>query len=297
MDLPVYFLSAFTGKGMQGNAAAICLLDGWLPDKTLQGIASRIGLSETAFLVPRGEGNTYELRWFTPIVEVGLCGHATLGAAHVLFSTSARRCHDLTFETRAGWLAASRDGKRIALNFPEDVPQPCSFAGPLPAALSIPFAEIWAARDYMAVYRSEDQIRSLRVDLAVLRKMDLPGLIVTAPGEHADFVSRYFAPSEGIDEDAVTGSAHCTLLPYWSAKLHRAKLHALQLSESGGEIWGEIQGSRVILSGSVKNFRKGSLELPASLDLSKRPAAAQLLPVSQGAPHHRHNREVCTSEI
>jgi predicted PhzF superfamily epimerase YddE/YHI9 len=260
MPLSVFHVDAFTNKPFAGNPAAVCPLAGWLDDGLLQAVAAENNLSETAFFVPSGEH--YELRWFTPRCEVKLCGHATLASAFVLLQILETNRDSVRFETRfSGALTVSRDGEVLAMDFPSLVPWTC--AAP-PAALieglgKPPATVVQIEDNYFAVYEREDDVRSICPDLRLLEKLHPAGVAITAPGENSDFVSRYFAPSYGIREDAVTGSTHCSLAPYWAQRLGKTNLHARQVSERGGELWCEVKGERVILKGNAVLTLRGEL--------------------------------------
>jgi len=262
MKIPLFCANAFVGKGLQGNAAVVCPLESWLSDAVLQGIARQNNVSETAFLVRDGE--QYRLRWFTPTLEVDLCGHATLAAAYLIFERLEPGRNEVVFRTCRGPLRAWRSGGMISLDFPADNPIPAKAPAGLSDGLGVAPVEVWIARDYMAVYESEEQVRALLPDSSLLCRLDRPGVIATAPGLEADFVSRYFAPQEGIPEDPVTGSAHCTLAPYWAKRLDRSHLHAIQVSRRGGELWCEARQCRVILSGYIAPAWEGAIEVSES---------------------------------
>jgi PhzF family phenazine biosynthesis protein len=217
MRVPLFHVDAFTGRVFSGNPAAVCPLKSWLDDATLQAIATENNLSETAFFVPGREH--YALRWFTPVQEVDLCGHATLASAWVIFNFLDRQTALAVFESRSGTLRVARADDLLVLDFPSRPPERCE-APALVEALGSPPREVWAAaRDYMTVYETEEEVRGLRPEMQRLRALDRLGVIATAPGRTSDFVSRFFAPKAGVDEDPVTGSAHCTLTPYWAERL------------------------------------------------------------------------------
>src|SRR5579875_2931381 len=243
MELPIYQVDAFSSSVFSGNPAAICPLESWLPDATLQAIATENNLSETAFFVPRD--GAYQLRWFTPGCEVDLCGHATLASAHVLFSELKCGGDTLRFETKSGELLVHREDDRLAMDFPSRPPQPISPDPALVPALGGNPVEVLAARDYLIRYASESEVRALTPDMEALKKIDRFAFIVTAPGENCDFVSRFFAPAKGVPEDPVTGSAHCTLIPYWAERLGKTELHARQVGPRGGELFCRLAGDRV----------------------------------------------------
>ncbi len=260
MSLPVFHIDAFTSKPFAGNPAAVCPLAAWLDDSLLQAVAAENNLSETAFLVPRGDG--YELRWFTPRCEVKLCGHATLASAFVLLRVLGAKRDSVRFETRfSGALTVSLDGDLLAMDFPALVPWTC---GAPPTALveglgKLPATVVQIEDNYFAVYEREEDVRSIRPDFRLLEKLHPAGVAITAPGENCDFVSRYFAPSYGLQEDPVTGSTHCSLAPYWAQRLGKTSLHARQVSERGGELWCEVRGERVILRGHAVLTLRGEL--------------------------------------
>lgn len=259
MTIPVFHLDAFTSQLFRGNPAAVCVLDDWLPDKVLQSIAAENNLSETAFMVRRGD--RYQLRWFTPVTEVDLCGHATLASAFVLMHRLEPDRNAVAFDTRSGELRVRREAELLAMDFPARPPSPCVEPPGLTQALGTASREVWASRDLMVVLESEAEVRALRPRFDLLARLDTFAVIVTASGEQADFVSRFFAPRAGIDEDPVTGSAHCTLVPYWAKRLAKPTLHALQVSARGGELWCEDRGARVTLKGSCVLYSEGQILL------------------------------------
>src|SRR5712691_9750809 len=263
MEIPIYQTDAFASGLFRGNPAAVCPLDRWLPDATMQAIALENNLAETAYYVPAGP-DRYKLRWFTPEVEVDLCGHATLATASVISevrreTTSAH----LTFDSRSGELTVDREDGLYHLNFPSRPPEACKVDASLVPALGIAPASILGAADYLCVYESEEQVRALRPDMTRLMGIDLFAVIVTAPGADCDFVSRFFAPSKGVPEDPVTGRAHTTLIPYWSKRLGKQKLFARQVSRRGGEIWCQDLGARVRIGGRAVQYLEGHITVPA----------------------------------
>lgn len=260
MKLHQYQIDAFTRRVFGGNPAAVCPLERWLDDGVLQAIAAENNLSETAFFVPEGDG--YRLRWFAPLGEVDLCGHATLATAYVLFEILGRNGDEVRFQTRSGTLTVRRDRERLVMDFPLQPPRSCAPPEALSAGLKQTPLAVLAAADYLAVYATEEEILALQPDLRELERLDLRGVIVTAPGRDVDFVSRFFGPKFGIPEDPVTGSAHCTLAPYWAQRLQRHRLTARQLSARGGELECELQGERVLLYGQAVRFMEGEIELP-----------------------------------
>lgn len=259
MKIRLFQIDAFTGKLFTGNPAAVCPLDGWLDDKTLQAIATENNLSETAYLVP--QGTAYQIRWFTPTTEVDLCGHATVASAFVLCSFIEPSRREVTLLSKSGPLTVTKDGDLYSLDFPARRPVPCKAPDLLSRALGQRPKEVLNSRDYLAVFDSEEEIRSLDPDMGLLKQLDLFAVIVTAPGRNSDFVSRFFAPARGVPEDPVTGSAHCTLIPYWAKCLGKSKLHAFQLSSRGGELFCENRGDRVIISGRAVKYLEGIIDL------------------------------------
>lgn len=261
MKLPYYEISAFTTNAFGGNPAGVCPLAAWLPDPVLQSIAANNNLAETAFMVPRGDD--FDLRWFTPTTEVDLCGHATLAAAFVLFIERGVHAKDIRFHSRSGVLTVSREGDLLTLDFPSRPANPCVLPDALVRGLGAKPQEVLKARDYLAVFTSEADVRALKPDFVALRALDCLGIIATAPGDDCDFVSRFFAPGAGINEDSVTGSAHCTLIPYWSQRLGKKMLHARQVSVRGGELICELVGPRVRIGGRATIFLSGEIFVPS----------------------------------
>ena len=258
MTIPIYQADAFTDQLFGGNPAAICPLSKWLPDELMQQIAKENNLAETAFFVKTAKGFT--LRWFTPEYEIDLCGHATLASAHILFTELAYNGDTIHFETvKAGVLTVKKDGDKYTMDFPSRPPIPIEIPNGLTEALGKQPLSILRSRDYFVVYETEDDILNITPDFFALSKMDTVGVIVTAPGKEVDFVSRFFAPGAGIPEDPVTGSAHCNLIPYWAKKLGKDKLHAYQLSARKGELWCELKGDRVLMSGKAITYLKGEI--------------------------------------
>jgi PhzF family phenazine biosynthesis protein len=257
--ITIYQADAFTDTLFGGNPAAICPLQEWLPDELMQSIAAENNLAETAFFVPKG--HEFELRWFTPEVEIDLCGHATLASAHILFTQLGYQADRINFHTlKAGILTVSRDADLYTLDFPSSPPASCDIpAGLLEALGGKSPVEVLRSRDYFVVYESEQDILDLSPDFNALGKVETIGVIVTAAGKNCDFVSRFFAPAAGIDEDPVTGSAHCSLIPYWASKLKKTKMHAFQLSERMGELWCEHKGDRVLMAGKAVTYLKGEI--------------------------------------
>jgi len=260
MDIPIYQVDAFSRSVFSGNPAAVCPLERWLSDGTMQAIASENNLAETAFFVRNG--GSIDLRWFTPVCEVDLCGHATLGSAHVVFEELQEPGDTVRFQTKSGELAVRRQGGGLlAMNFPSRPPQRVEPDPLVAVALGGKPIEILAARDYLVRYGSAEEVRALSPDMEALKKIDRFAFIVTAPGTDCDFVSRFFAPAQGIPEDPVTGSAHCTLIPYWAKELAKAELHGRQISSRGGELFCKLLGDRVEIAGYAALFLKGRIQV------------------------------------
>jgi PhzF family phenazine biosynthesis protein len=257
MKITFYQIDAFTSRVFSGNPAGVCLLESWLEDRTLQSIAAENNLSETAFLV--SAGNDFELRWFTPKVEIDLCGHATLASAFAVFEYTGHDGVRVDFQTKSGNLSVQRKGDLLVMDFPSRPPVACPQPERLGEILGLPPVQVLRSRDLMAVYDDEEQIRRLKPDMDSVATLDCFGVIVTAPGKNNDFVSRFFAPNAGIPEDPVTGSAHCTLIPYWSERIGKKELHALQLSARGGELFCEDRGDRVSIGGHAVTYLSGSI--------------------------------------
>jgi len=259
MEIPLHQIDAFADGVFSGNPAAVCPLEEWVPDDLMQAIAMENNLSETAFFVKSGE--SYHIRWFTPVAEVSLCGHATLASAYVLFNEGRVEGDEVRLQSLSGELRVTRAGELLTLDFPAQLGGPCAIPEGLAEALGTTPLEVYRAMDYMAVFESEDQVRSLEPDVAALRRLDLRGVIVTAPGREVDFVSRFFAPKFGVNEDPVTGSAHCKLAPYWAVRLGKNRLTARQLSKRGGSLVCEVAGDRVLISGRAVPYLKGTIRV------------------------------------
>ena len=258
---PFFQVDAFAARPFEGNPAAVVLLDDWLPAEVMLAIAAENNLSETAFVVQRSGEN--HLRWFTPGVEVDLCGHATLGAATVMFHEGLVTDDEVRFSTRSGVLSVRRSDDAYVMDFPARFPKPIATPVELTAALRCEPQAVVAAKRWMAVFSDQERIEALNPDFPAIAALDTCALIVTAPGRDCDFVSRYFAPGKGVDEDPVTGSAHCTLTPYWADRLGRTDdLTARQLSSRGGSLRCTLSGDRVLLKGNAVLFASGSIHVP-----------------------------------
>lgn len=258
-SIPYFEVFAFTRRMFAGNPAGVCLLEEWLPNEQLQAIAAQNGLPETAFMIERPE--FFDLRWMTPTVEVELCGHATLAAAHVLFRHLGRTGDVICFQTQSGELNVDREGNRLVLDFPSRPAKETGLSKALADSLGAQPEQILQGRDYVAVFASQQEVAAIEPDLGPLAKLDAQGVVITAPGEDCDFVSRYFAPAAGIPEDPVTGSTHCTLIPYWSQRLGKKKLFARQISPRGGELFCEDRGERVGIGGEALTYVEGKIYL------------------------------------
>lgn len=263
-SLPIYQVDAFAEAPFTGNPAAIVPLSEWLPDATLQAIAMENNLAETAFFLPEAPGGDadFHLRWFTPAVEVDLCGHATLATAAVLFDRLGFAGDTIRFRSRSGVLTATTDGERVALDFPVRAGAPTLVPDGLAAALGgiEPVGFLRAVKS-MAVLASEEEVRAVRPNLTYIAAMDGDGLIVTGPGDSCDAASRYFAPHAGIDEDPVTGSAHCTIAPYWAERLGKSELLCRQVSARGGDLACTLSGDRVKMAGRARFYLEGTIHV------------------------------------
>ncbi len=261
MRLTLHQVDAFTNQRFHGNPAAICPLEKWLSDETMQSIAQENNLAETAFYVKTGD--RYHIRWFTPNAEVDLCGHATLATAFVILEikeANPAAKSRVVFDSKSGDLIVDRDGDLFTLDFPARPPAACEANPTIETALGAKPAQILAARDYLCVFETEEQVRALAPNMQAVAALDKFAVIVTAPGRDCDFVSRFFAPAKGVPEDPVTGSSHCTLVPYWSKRLGKTKLFARQLSKRGGELWCEDLGDRVKIAGNAVEYMEGQIE-------------------------------------
>lgn len=258
MKLPIFQVDAFAEELFQGNPAAVVPLKEWLPDITMQHIALENNLSETAFFVPTQAG--FEIRWFTPKAEVDLCGHATLAAAHTIFNEAEYPQSEISFGSRSGKLTVMKKGDLLELNFPADDLKKIDHLTELTEAIGKKPVECYLGKtDYLFAYTNQQDIEQIKPDFGALSKTGARGIIVTAPGDEVDFVSRFFAPGVGIDEDPVTGSAHTTLTPYWARKLGKEIFAARQISERGGQLECTIKGDRVLIAGKAKTYLRGEI--------------------------------------
>jgi PhzF family phenazine biosynthesis protein len=261
MKIPIYQVDAFTSEVFSGNPAAVCVLDAWIDDKLLQSIAAENNLSETAFIVQTASG--FDLRWFTPVIEVALCGHATLASAFVLFMCRNWALDTVRFRTRkSGYLSVTRYDDLLEMDFPARPACPRTNPAGLAEALqAAPEGVFASAEDLMVVLESESAVRAVQPDFDALHRIESRGIIVTARGDRSDFVSRFFAPRVGVPEDPVTGSAHCVLTPYWAAVLGKISLHAFQVSKRGGELFCSTSGDRVRISGKAVFYLEGTITI------------------------------------
>ena len=261
MNLTIYQADAFTDKLFGGNPAAVCPLKEWLPDEVMQKIALENNLSETAFIVP--DGPDYAIRWFTPAVEVDLCGHATLATAHICFTELKHPAKKIIFHSKSGPLTVYQSTYGYTMDFPIDPIQQVELPLDMVEALGgvTPIAVFKGSSDYLVLLDSEQTVAQLQPNFGVMANIPARGIIVTAKGETVDIVSRFFGPQSGIDEDPVTGSAHTTLIPFWAKKLDKTTLTAQQLSKRGGNLFCELKEERVLISGNAITFLKGSILL------------------------------------
>jgi predicted PhzF superfamily epimerase YddE/YHI9 len=258
--LRYYQVDAFSSERFRGNPAGVCLLDSeWLPDDLMQRIAFENNLAETAFVLPQGK--SFGLRWFTPTVEIDLCGHATLASAFILFTEHGHKSDEIGFQSKSGILKVARQSDRYVLDFPSRPGERIAAPPELIEGLGRMPTEVYKARDWMAVFESESDVRAIHPRFELLAGLPGGKTIVTAPGNDCDFVSRFFAPGVGVNEDPVTGSSHCTLIPYWSARLNKKNLHARQLSARGGELFCELRGDRVGIGGHAVLYSSGHLHV------------------------------------
>ncbi|SED84970.1 PhzF family phenazine biosynthesis protein [Pseudomonas kilonensis] len=259
MQVAIFQVDAFASQPFAGNPAAVCPLDYWLPDEQLHAIAAENNLSETAYFVKQGD--IYELRWFTPLVEVELCGHATLAAAWVILNKLGVNADILRFSTRSGELRVRRSGTGLTLDFPAKIPERCTPPSELLPALGLTSAEVFATDDFIVVVPDETIIEKLTPDFARLKGLPLRGVVVTAQGKDFDFVSRWFGPNVGVNEDPVTGSAHTSLTPFWSGVLDKQVLTAQQGGLRKGQLRCEMAGDRVLITGESVLYMVGEITL------------------------------------
>ncbi len=261
MQLPIYQVDAFTDKVFGGNPAAVCPLEHWLPDEVMQRIAIENSVAETAFFIPSNDG--YELRWFTPEIEMDLCGHATLASAHVLIRHLGYSQPSIKFQSKSGELLVTVEHELLTLNFPSRKPIKSDIPQIIRDAFQEKPLEVLKARDYVLVFNNEETIRNMKPDQGMLNQINIDpgGIVVTAPGNEVDFVSRFFTPQASIFEDPVTGSAHCSLIPYWSERLGKESMLALQVSPRAGKLLCKNSGDRVLISGEAVTYLEGKITI------------------------------------
>jgi len=259
--IKIFQVDAFANNLFSGNPAAVCMLENWLNAEIMQSIAAENNLAETAFIVPTAD--SFEIRWFTPTVEVDLCGHATLASAYVLFNCRGYTNPEIVFHSpRSGKLKVTKQGDILFLNFPTDTLNPCDEIVQITNCLGFEPIEVYKGKtDYLAIIQSEQHLLNLQPDLSEISKLKARGLIVTAQGDHVDFVSRFFAPQSGIDEDPVTGSAHTSLIPFWSEKLGKQEMIANQLSKRGGRLICVSQDERCLIGGKAQLYLTGEINI------------------------------------
>lgn len=263
MEIEFYQIDVFANEVFSGNPAGVCLLKQWLEDNILQSIAEENNLSETAFLVR--EKGCYALRWFTPEVEIDLCGHATLAGGHVIFEFVDPDVKKVEFLSKSGKLCVERRDELLFMDFPSRRPVRIAPPERISSILGAVPSEVYLSRDLMVVFKDEKIIKEMEPDFSGISSLDCFAVIVTAPGKECDFVSRFFAPRVGIPEDPVTGSAHCTLIPYWSERFGKTNLHAVQLSKRGGDLYCEDRGDRVLIGGRAVTYLRGNITIDKKL--------------------------------
>jgi PhzF family phenazine biosynthesis protein len=264
MKINIFQIDAFTDKLFGGNPAAVCPLDHWLEDDVLQNIAIENNLAETAFFVLLAN-NHFHLRWFTPEIEMDLCGHATLASAFVIFEEMKYPHDEIIFETQSGLLKVKKINDYLELDFPSRPPIKSDLPNTISQGLNIQPIEVWKARDYLLIYDSEEDVKNIVPNIAIINQINIDpgGIIITAKGDakDVDFVSRFFTPQAAIFEDPVTGSAHCTLIPFWAERLNKTKLHALQISKREGELFCTLNKDSVKIRGKAVKYLQGTIEL------------------------------------
>ncbi len=262
MILDIYQIDAFTNKIFGGNPAAVCPLKEWLSDEVLLNIAKENNLAETAYFTHKHD-NVFHLRWFTPEIEIDLCGHATLASAFLILNCLNYTFDAVVFETMSGELRVTKDDEFLKMNFPSRPPIKAELPEIISQSLSKQPTEIYKARDYVLVYDRENDIKNLKVSASILEQINLSpgGIIVTSKGNSSDFVSRFFTPGAAVFEDPVTGSAHCTLVPFWAGRLHKKDLHAFQISDRQGELFCKLAGDRVIIKGKAVKYLQGTINI------------------------------------
>lgn len=259
MEISLYQIDAFASKLFEGNPAAVCPLDEWLPDEIMQSIAEENNLSETAFFVPKGNG--FHIRWFTPKCEVDLCGHATLAASYVLFDILGYNKAKIEFDSKSGILVVRKDDESIIMDFPAQPPVLCEIPKEILKAFDISPIECLKSEDFIIVFEREIDIETAKPDFEQLKKLDLRGVIITAKSSRYDFVARFFAPKYGVPEDPVTGSAYTQLAPYWTTKIGSKLFRVKQVSSRGGELSCKVIDDRVFISGKAIKYLEGKIKI------------------------------------
>jgi PhzF family phenazine biosynthesis protein len=260
MKITLYQVDAFAGKLFSGNPAAVCILEQWLPDALMQNIAMENNLAETAFIVKEPKG--LHIRWFTPATEVRLCGHATLASAHVIFNHLNESKPEISFNSLSGELKVRKEGNELTLNFPADIMQEIEPPVAITEAIGLSPDKAYKGKtDFMLICQDQSVVEKIRPDMRKLKETQARGVIVTAPGKKSDFVSRFFAPAVGVDEDPVTGSAHTSLIPYWSKRLGKTEMSAIQLSSRRGYLKCKYLGDRVEIGGTAVTFLVGEIDV------------------------------------
>jgi len=260
MKLDIYQIDAFTNRVFAGNPAAVCPLDTWLPDNLMQSIAAENNLSETAFFVPEDAG--YSIRWFTPVTEVSLCGHATLASAYVIFNILDFTGDTIRFASKSGDLSVTRNDDWLVLDFPSQPARPCATPEKVIRAFGTTPIECLKNEDYIVIFDTAAQVEAAQPDMEMIKTLDCRGVIISAAAENYDFVARFFAPNFGVPEDPVTGSAYTRLVPYWATKLDKTKFTVKQVSARGGELLCELRGDRVLISGKAVQYLAGVVHIP-----------------------------------
>ncbi|WP_347924704.1 PhzF family phenazine biosynthesis protein [Pontimicrobium sp. SW4] len=262
MTINIFQIDAFTDQLFGGNPAAVCPLNEWLPDATLLNIAKENNLAETAYFIHKHD-NVFHLRWFTPEIEIDLCGHATLASAFVILNCLDYNFDTVVFQTLSGELIVSKNEDFLEMDLPSRPPSKGELPEIISKSLSVQPIEVYKARDYVLVYDTENDIQNLKVSASILEQIDLSpgGIIVTAKGNTSDFVSRFFTPGAAVFEDPVTGSAHCTLVPFWADILGKNELHALQISERKGELFCKLAGNRIFIRGTAVKYLQGTIDI------------------------------------
>lgn len=264
MRFKLYQIDAFASRVFEGNPAAVCPLDAWLSDELMQSIAAENNLAETAFFVARDGG--YSIRWFTPVQEVKLCGHATLASAYVLFNILGVESDKIDFDSKSGTLSVSREDDWLVLDFPAQPPVTCETPAEIVQAFGLIPRECLKNEDYVVILENEEAVHGAAPNLGLLEKLSGRGVIISALSEEFDFVARFFAPSFGIPEDPVTGSAYTQLVPYWAQRLGKNRFHAKQVSQRGGELRCELSDDRVLIAGKAIKYLEGVVEIEEELD-------------------------------